>query len=260
MMNYIKSEFYRVFHGCVIYAFAGILAALSLLLNIVLMWFGRMYGPGFPYDTTSFSYSNLAANPMLFCAMAALTGMLLYEGGRKNGNLKNPIAFGISRVKIFAGECLVAAVSAVFALVIVLSFYILSAVIMLEQTGPVSLTDLMTEVPAVFFISIASLISGIVCIEAFEKESVGIILWSVIWFVIPKVFFYLGLRYPLLYKIAMWMPDNFFGTSGMTVNMGKSITAWGTPEGMLKCVIAGVIGTVIFSLLGVALLRKKELS
>lgn len=259
MMNYVKSEFYRVSHSRGIYYLTGILAALSFLLNLVLWWFGRIEGSDFPYDTTSFSFSNLVANPMVFCVMAAITGIVLYEGNRKNGNLKNTIAFGIPRIKVFAGQCIVATVVAIISLIVVLAIYIASAIVFLENTGPVSLTDLLTEIPAVFLIAVASLISAIVCIEASGKDSAGIIMWFVIWFIIPKVFFYLGLRIDVFHNIAMWMPDNFFGTNGMSVNMSHSITAWGTTGGMTKCLVSGFVGIVIFSLSGIFLLRKKEI-
>lgn len=259
MTNYIKSEIYRVSHDKGIYCFTVILAILAFLLNAILGWFGKIDGASFPYDTTSFSYSNLVANPMLFCVMGAVVGIILYDGNRKNGNLKNTIAFGISRTKVFAGECIVANVTAAVSLIVVLAVYMISAIIFLEHTGPVSLADLLTEVPAVFLLAVASLISGIVCIEVCGKDSIGIIVWFIIWFIIPKFFFYLGLRIDVFHSIAMWMPENFFGASGMSVNMSQSITAWGTAEGMAKCIISGVIGIVAFSLSGVVLLRKREL-
>jgi ABC-2 type transport system permease protein len=259
MMNYVKSEFYRVSHSRGIYCLIAILAILSFLLNAALGWIGRMDGSSFPYDTTSFSYSNLVANPMLFCVMGAIIGIFLYEGNRKNGNLKNTIAFGISRTKVFAGECIVATGSAIVSLIIVIIVYIVCAVALLEHTGPVNLMDLLTEIPAVFFIAVASLISGIVCIEAFEKNSTGIIIWLTIWFIIPNIFYYLGFRFDMIRSIAMWMPTNFFGTNEMTVNMSQSITAWGTAEGMAKCLISGIIGIVVFFLSGIVVLRKREL-
>lgn len=257
MMNYVKSELYRVSISRGIYYFIGILSILSFLLNAVLWSFGQT--DDFPYDTTSFSFSNLVANPMVFSLMGTIIGFFLYEGNRKNGNLKNTIAFGITRTKVFAGECIVATITAIVSMLVVLVVYIVSAVVLLEQTGPVSLIDLLTEVPAVFLIAVASLISGIVCIEVFGRSSTGTIVWFVIWFIMPKVFFYLGLRIDVIYSIAMWMPYNFFGANGMSVNMSHSITVWGTSEGMAKCLIAGVIGIVVFSLIGSFLLRKRDL-
>lgn len=259
MMNYIKSEIYRVSQDKGIYFFTAILAVLAILLNALLGWFGKMDRAGFRYNTTSFSYSNLVANPMVFCVMGAVVGIILYEGNRRNGNLKNTIAFGIPRTKVFAGECIVATATAVISLIVVLTVYIASAIIFLKHTGPVSLTDLLTEIQAVFLLAVASLISGVICIEAFEKDVTGTIVWFIIWIIIPKIFFYLGRQIDVFRHIAMWMPENFFGTSGMSVNMSQSITAWGTVEGMTKCIIAGIIGIIVFSLLGVVSLRKREL-
>ena len=60
MMNYIKSEFYRIFHGREIYRFIITLALLAFSFNAVLAWFRRM--DDFPYGITSHSYSNLVAS------------------------------------------------------------------------------------------------------------------------------------------------------------------------------------------------------
>lgn len=259
MTNYIKSEIYRVSRDRGIYYFTYILALLSCLLNAVLGWFGRMEGATFLYNTTSFSYSNLVANPMMFCIMGAAVGMLLYEGNRKNGNLKNTIGFGISRTKVFVGECIVSGIVATVSLIIVVTIYIISAIVFLEQTGPVTLTDLLTEIPAVYLISIASMVSGIVFVEVCGKAAVGISIWVLIWFVIPSVFFYIGLRIDIFYQFAMWMPANFFGAKGMVVNMSQCITAWYTVEAMIRCILVGVVGVIGFSFVGIVLLRKKEL-
>ena len=173
--------------------------------------------------------------------------------------MKNTVASGISRTKIFIGECVVATVSATISMVIILAVYIVSAVAFLEQAGPVTLNDLITEIPAVFLIAVACLISGIVCIEAFGKTSAGVIVWIAVWMIIPQILFYIGLRVDILYRIAMWMPDNFFGIAGMSVNMHQCITAWETAEGMAKCLISGAVGIVLFLATGVLLLRKREL-
>lgn len=266
MMNYIKSEIYRVSHDRGIYCLVGILAGLSFLFNAVTGWFGKAKGADFVYANTSFSYSNIVANPMVFCLMGAIIGTILYEGNKKNGNLKNTVAFGISRTKIFIGECVTAVAASVISLLVVLPVYIVSAVTFLENKGPVKLNDMLTEVPAVFLLAVAAVISGIVCIEVFEKDAVGMIVWFVIWFLIPKIFFYIGLRVKVFYDIAMWMPENFFkpGGAGTTaggpiVNMSQCITVWGTDDGMLKCIISGIIGIVVFSAAGVVIMRKKEL-
>lgn len=253
MMNYVKSEFYRISHTKETYLATGLLAVLALLLNTATcLWGGR-------YATTSFSYSCLVAEPMIFAVMGAVISYFLYEGNRRNGNLKNTVAGGISRIRIFAGECFVSVVTSTFIMIFTLAVWIFSAEWMLEKTGPVELKDLLLEVPVMYLIAIASLISSIVFLEAFEKGIVGILIWCSLWFIIPKILMYLGMRFEGIYYIAMWFPSNIFGVNGLHVNTQECITAWDTLEGAIKCVLCGAIGIVVFVLAGVVSLRKRDL-
>lgn len=253
MMNYIKSEFYRVTRTGSIYLLTGILVLLTLTLNFCLYFFSARY------TTSSFSYSFLVSNPMVFGSMGAVIGFLLYEGNKRDGNLKNTVSFGISRTAVFLGECIVSVATSVLVMVIVLGVWIGSVLVLLPQTGPVTLNDVLSEVPAVFLIAAACIISALVCVNFFEKASVGIMVWLVIWFLTDKVILYLGMRFAFFYRIAMWLPGNFFGINQQHVNLSQCITVWDTPDGMLKCLISGIAGTLIFTLSGIALLRKREL-
>lgn len=253
MMNYVKSEFYRITHTKGIYFLTGALAALVVLFNVATHYFGRRYA------TTSYSYSQLVNLPMLYAVMGAVIAFLLYEGNRRNGNLKNTVASGISRTKIFAGECIVSMAAATVVMVVTLAVWIISAGLLLEKTGPVELNDLLLEVPMVYFIAVASLISGIVFLELFEKNIIGILTWYSIWFLIPRILLYLGIRFETLYSIVMWIPSNFFGVNAMHVNTIECITVWDTTDGMIKCLLSGIIGIVIFTFSGMALVRKKDL-
>ena len=49
MLNYIRSEFYRVFHSKGIYVTLALLAACAILINAVLACFGAV-SPDFAYD------------------------------------------------------------------------------------------------------------------------------------------------------------------------------------------------------------------
>ncbi len=258
MTNYIKSELYRITHTKTMVSFTAILVLVSIFINVVLALAGKMDGPSFPYNTTSFSYSTVVANPMIFCYMSAIIPVILYSGNRKNGTLKNAISSGISRTKIFFGECIVSTIASLVSMVIVLAVYIMSAIILLRPSGPVTIVDLFSEVPAILLIAIASLISSIVCNEMIEKDSVGIIVWAILWVIVPQVFYYIGLRFEMVYNMAMLMPYNLFGTSGMTVNTSQSITVWSTMPGMLICVMVGLAGILVFSLSGMLLLKKTE--
>ena len=130
--------------------------------------------------------------------------------------------------------------------------------LMLEHTGPVKLQTVLMEVPAILLIAIAALILGILVVNYFDSMIFSTIAWYVIMVGIPIVLLYLGMKIDFIMDIAKWMPSNFFKTE-MQVNMSSCITIWDSAEGMMKCLISGLSGIVIFSIAGVLLLRKKEI-
>ncbi len=257
MLNYMKSEFYRVLHSAVVYVTAVILGVLTIILNVMLAGFNR-FSTDFLYGTTSFSFSNLVANPMVYCYMAFIIVAILYEANKRNGDLKNTIAYGISRTKIFAGKCIVSFITSLVILMIVMTVYIVSAVLLLKHSGPTEIEDLLLEIPAVSLIAISSLILGVVVLELFNKSVIAMVVWYLIFAGIPTALFCIGIKVEFIQKIALWMPENFFRVE-MQVNMAQCTTIWDTAEGMAKCLISGAIGIVLFSIAGILLLRKKEI-
>lgn len=253
MRNYIKSECYRITHTKEFYLFTGILAALAFLFHCALFYFTSRY------TATAFSYSNLVANPMVFPAFGVMMAYFLYEDSHKNGNLKNTVASGISRPKIFVGECIVSTASATFSMILTVAVWILSAELLLPRTGAVTYQDLLMEILTIYLIAVANLICGIVCMEIFKNNIAGLIVWSLIWFSLPKVFLSLAMRYDIFYPVAMWFPNNFFNVNGLHVNMRECITAWDTAQGIARCIISGLIGIAVFLSAGILAVRKKDL-
>lgn len=253
MLNYMKSELYRIFHTGELYLTAGVLVALVVLLNVGISVFGGRY------HSTSFSYSNLVAYPMAFVVMGAVIAFIFYEGGRRNGNLKNTVASGISRSEIFAGQCLVSLLGASLMMFFTMAAWVASAELLIEENGPVELKDFLLEAPALYLIAAAAMISGILFLELFEKNITAILVWSFVWFLLPKVLLYLSMRFTVLLNAASWLPCNFFGVNALHVNTRECITFWDTTEGWIRCIFSGAIGIVIFTCAGSLLLRKRDL-
>ena len=139
--------------------------------------------------------------------------------------------------------------------------WVISAELLLPKTGPVHLTHLLSEIPAIYLISVACLVCALVCISYFEKTITGILVCGLIWFLIPKIFLIGGMRSEALYQAALWLPSNLFAVvNGLYVNTRECITAWDTMGGMLRCIASGGIGTLVFVLSGILLLKKKDLS
>lgn len=256
MLNYIKSEFYRITHSAAVYVTALAFAALPLLLNVILHIL-NLYIPGYQYATTSFSFSNAVAMPMLLCYGALIVVLNLYEGNRRNGNLKNAVASGISKEKIFIGQLVVSFVSCAVILAAAEAVYISSALLLLRNEGPVVVADMGNEIAAVLPIALAALVLGVAVTQIFDKISTGLILWLSIMCFVPKALFLLGLEFQTVRGLAMWMPENFF--SVMQINMSVCEPIWDTPEGLAKCLISGFAGILLFGTMGVWGIRKKEL-
>ncbi len=254
MMNYIKSELYRITHTVPLYITAFILAFLGVFYNTVNYLFDTQYA------TTSFSYSSLVAMPTLFVYAGAAVAGILYEDNRRNGNLKNTIAAGLSRGSIFAGKCVVSVLAAIAVMVTTLFSWIVSAELLLHRMGPVQLQTLLWEVPAVFFLAAAGVILLLALMELCGNMLVSLMGWSVILLAVPRILLYLGMRYELVYKIALWFPSNLFYIVNQNhVNLSECVTAWDTAGGMLRCVVPGIVGCLVFTLAGILLVRRRDL-
>ncbi len=256
MFNYVKSEFYRITHSAMVYAVGFAFLAAPTLINIMLYCF-TLSKPDYPYSTTSFSYSNVVSSPMIFCVAALFLVFALYEGNKRNGNLKNVVTTGISREKIFWGQIIVCLVTSAIILIITVAAYIFSARLLLRIEGPVTEMDLIMECLAVAPIAVAALILAIIVVMLFDKSFVGFIFWLCILFVIPQLLFYIGSEVQPVREIAMWLPRNFF--SGMQVNQNVCAPIWDTTSGLGKCLISGLTGIGVFGIVGLFSLRRKEL-
>ena len=255
MLNYIKSEFYRITHSAMLYELGFAFAAAPALMNIVLYCFA-LFIPNYIYSTTSFSFSNVVSCPMVFCIAALFLVYALYEGNKRNGNLKNAIASGLSRRKIFLGQVIVCLVVSIIFLAITATVYIVSAQFLLRHEGPVTAFDLIMEILAVAPIAVAALILSVVVVTQFDKSFMGLLLWFCILILVPQLLFYIGHEVEPVRRIAMWLPQNFF--SSMQVNQSICAPIWNTASGLAKCLISGFIGIAVFGVYGIISLQKKE--
>ena len=184
--------------------------------------------------------------------------VLLFSGERRNGVMKNAVAYGMSRSSLFFGKCIVSFVIAFFSMVLLTAVYIVSAVLLLE--GPAQpYVELMLEgIAANLPFAAAAVILAVAFIQFFEKELIAGLAWVAVIYLIPSICYSTGFQFETMARIAAWMPRNYLLT-GVTAGMSGYECLWSEPEGALKCVIAGVIGIVVFLILGVLINRRKEI-
>ncbi len=259
MLNYIKSELYRAGHSKEIHGAAMGLLGMIFFMNLILGLMKRL--DHFRYGTTSFSYSMVVSMPMLYCYVAFYVAIMLYEGDRRNGTLGNSVSYGLSRLEIFIGKCMVAFAASLALLSLALPVYIGSAVLLLDNAGPTTVREFLTEIPAVSLVALAALFFGILLLEICDKLLHWILLWLAVMVFLPKILLLAGLyfseRFELLLEIALWLPVNFF-SQGVQVNMSRCSVLWSTPGGMGRCLIAGGAGILVVAVAAVLALRKKE--
>ena len=260
MLNYIKSELYRAPHSKELRgAFIGLLAII-LFLNLTLFLMKDV--EHFRYGSSSFSYSMLVSVPMMYCYVAADVAAMLYESDRRNGTMGNSIAYGISRMQLLVGKCVVCFVASLVMLAVALPLYIGCAELLLHATGPTTIQDMLLEVPAMSLIATGSLILAVVLLDFFENSFFSVLAWLTVMLFLPKILLFAGIVLPfggdVLMDVAMWMPANFI-PAGTNVNMSECTTIWDTGAGMARCLISGTAGILVFSAAGVLLLRKKDI-
>ena len=246
MLNFIKSEYYRMIHTTGIRVFFGILSVLTILLISGISIVETQY------HTNSFSYSILVSSPMFFTLMGMLTASVLYEDSKRNGIIKNSIANGIPRGKVFFSQCIVSITTATVIMTIVLTLWIFMTELFLDKTG-------------IYLIAVSSIVLTIVLCLCFQNGAFIFFTWLFVFFIFPTILLKFGIavsahfKTDFIYNIAMWMPSNFFQINTANVNMSSCITAWDTTGGMLRCIIAGISGIIIFMAIGFRHIRKADL-
>lgn len=250
MLNYIRSELYRLTHTRPCYVMTALLVLGILAFNLVL----HLWGNGADYyGHTSFSYVFSISEPWLYMVCGAVVAALLYEGRSKNGSLKNTIAGGLSRSHLFFGQCLTALIAATAMMVIVVAVWIASAELLLAHSDTWTLGDFLCSVAAAYPLAAASLISIIPFFLLFRRDLTAVVGWLMIWNIVPTLFSVLGLKFTWASHIAQWMPRNFLAFDSV-------VRWWQEPMILEKALISALIGILVFALLGVVSLRKRDLN
>lgn len=256
MLNYIKSECYRAIHAKGVYMAIGIMAAMVLAMNIVLA-LGGQYIPDFRYGSFRFSLNTLTAAIYSVVLLGAVVPGCIFMDDRRNGVLKNAVAYGISREKIFVGKCLVAFLFTFFILCAVEIVYVGSAWVLLDDPEWVPLREMLMGIGAALPSAAASLIFMMLLGILFEKEMAAAIWWAAFYYLIPMAFSLVGLKLEAFAKIASWMPYTFLRMEAI-VSYSDYHCLWDTPAGLTKCIVSGVIGCAVFLGFGIWKVKKQE--
>ena len=258
MTNYIKSEVYRNLKskGNYIFLFGGM--GFAIFLNIALGLYSNSQ-VNFPYGNTEFSFSSFYTSMSMIMILCLPLVATIYGHEFKYNTLKNSISYGIPRNQIYFGKFLMELIISLINLICISGVYIISAYVMLENSGIVYLNELLRSLIACFPLLIMSITVAHCFYFIFENETNVGVMWVGVMVVIPMIVNMAGRGISFLEKVAYWMPWNIITNIEYDSIAQTLVMHWSSQEGLIECFIVGAIGTIIFYILGLILFKKREI-
>ncbi len=257
MINYIRSELYRLVRNRTAYIFILICSALLTSANVVLAGVAHK-DKNFPYANTDFAlglfYTSLPVVFLLCISVASI----VFGNEHNNHTLKNSISYGINRGSIYFGKFIVEIFYALIAFAVITGIDIGTAYLLLEDSGPRSLELLFEATFAALPLLIFAL--GITNCFLFIIESNGTAIASIIGISVayPIVNGYLGMKFDFFAKLNKILPWNMINAIGFDNEKMELLLPWAGKDGYTNYWLFGIIWMVVFLLIGYVAFRRKE--
>ena len=250
MRNYLSAECFKVFHRSYVY-----LTLLFCLLGEGLLLLGYWLTWSWGNGTVTFANTASMVTLLLAVGMYAtiVTGDMVFSDQYKNNTLKNEVSYGVDRTLIYLGKFSTALLTALVAAIIMLAFY-LGGCWLLFPHG-------IEDVPALAVIGyclvgalplwIGSQAVAMVCYFLVRNSTAAAFAAIGILAVVPSVLQVLGiLIHPVFGDIRQFFPSVMLGV------LPNVAFDW-SYVGM--CWASGLLWTLLATVLGVVLFRKKEI-
>jgi ABC-2 type transport system permease protein len=257
MLNYMRSEFFRIFHSKVIYIMMAVLVGISLLVNGVLTIFLHVT-EGFRYGTFRFSLNTLTSSLFYMLVVAAAVAWILFSSEMKNRVLHNTVAYGISRDRILLGKCIVGLAVCLILLAVLLVSYVGSAYLFLDEPEWLPLRELLTGILSMSLCAVSAMVFMIVLHLLCQKESYAVLWWILIFVLIPFACMLLGMKVDVFHRLASWMPFSLLKMDA-GISFSDYQCLWDTAAGFARCLISGIAGILILGGFGIWRFRKTDM-
>jgi len=256
MLNYIKSELYRIRTSKGTYVMFILFSVLVVLYNVMVYGF-KIADSTFPYGTTKFSLGTLSGSIQMLLIICLVIASVVFAGEFKNNTIKNVISFGISKTQMYVGKYIVTLLFAFLLMPVVAFMYALSAYLLLDNSGSQYLIVFIKAIVINIPIYISCITLGMALFFAVQNEVTGYWIWGTIIVIVPMVLALIGLKVDLLADIAKWLPWNLVAAGSMTDN--GYVYEWATFSGAVKSIISGVGFSIVFFVIGITTFRKTEI-
>lgn len=256
MLNYMKSELYRIKTSKGTYVMFLLFSVLVVLYNIMIYGF-KIADSTFPYGTTKFSLGTLSGSIQMLLVICLVIASVLFAGEFKNNTIKNVVSFGISKTQMYIGKYLVTLLFAFILMPVIAFIYALSAYMLLDNSGSQYLVVFIKALVINIPIYISCITLGMALFFAVQNEVTGYWIWVTIIIIIPIVLGLIGMKVDLLADISEWLPWNLVASGNMTDS--GYVYEWATYSGAVKSIISGLGFSILFFIIGITSFRKKEI-
>ncbi|MDO4594515.1 MAG: ABC transporter permease [Tissierellia bacterium] len=260
MLNYIKSEFYRIRNS----TFFKVLFLIYFVFSILACLFLKFASASSASSDALgklISYSLLIGNLSYYYSSSLFVVYGVSDDNNKNNNLKNTIALGIPREKILFGKFIVNTIITILMMFFVVIVILITSNILFgfDIKLNITLNDIIYGVFAIIPIVILCVIMITSFLEIFRKEMISLLVFLIIFFFLPVI---LNIIYnisgkEIFYKISQIFPSQFL-VNKLDVENLSIHTVWSEFFVFVKCYLVGIIGSIIFGLLGISIFRKRE--
>lgn len=258
MLSYIKSEFYRILHNKWTYLFIIICSALLISSNVVLAAVSYTEST-FPYGNTAFSIGNFISSIAFVFILCITVASMIF--GNENGNhtMKNSVSYGISRGTLYFGKLIVEIVYSVIAFVIITSFHVASAYLLLENSHAGEMMELGKMFVAGFplFLFVLATANCFAFLMEGSGAAIGVDVGILIAF--PIICSFLGMKFDIFHRLAAVLPWNIVNNMGIETDPYGLVLPWTGNAAYYNCWLAGMIQMLLVIILGFVIFRKKEI-
>ena len=259
MLNYIKSELYRISHSKGIYIFNGVCAGLLLAMDVLLRLIWKS-DHTFMYANTAFAFNFASIFIGVVFILTIVMGCIAFGDEYKNKTLGNSIAFGSSPVKIYLGKAMVSLIISFASLAVVLAIFIGSSYLLLQNSGSEVLWEFLENYLVNSLILVTGVLSTLTLCFLFGSGSAATWGWLILFRGLPIVCQLLGLKFPFFISLNKWMAAEIIGAqvSGNVDDLNIH-WLWQTPDGLYRTLMAGALGILVFFAIGIVGMRRKEI-
>ncbi|MBP1753699.1 MAG: transporter permease [Firmicutes bacterium] len=258
MINYIKSELYRILRSKGSYMFILICAGLLISSNVILAIVGHTEA-NFPYNNTGFAFSMFYSDLPIVFFLCISVASIIFGNEYSNHTMKNSISYGISRAHIYFGKLIVEMIYAVIAFMAIAGIYIGSAYLLLEnaKTGDLDLLIRACVVALPIFLFALATTNCFL----FIIEGTGGALTSILGVMLafPLVSNFLGMKFEFFQNLAKLLPWNLISNMGFDNEKYQLILPWAGTTGYANYWIYGIAQMLLFVLIGYVVFCKKEI-